>query len=82
MLCFGHVSAGDVATVRAGVTDIDLVDGQDAGHFRGMRQSLAVGLRFHAAVCLVTRKRSENRSSKHGVVCLSIMLPGSTSLPG
>lgn len=82
MLCFRHVSAGDVATVRAGVIDVDLVDGQDAGHFRGMRKSLAVGLRFHAAVGLVTREEAENGISKPGVVCLSNVLPGCTSLPG
>lgn len=55
LLNLRHVSAGDVAAIRAGVIGVDLVDGQDAGNFCGVRQSFTVGLDFHPAVCLVTR---------------------------
>lgn len=84
-LCLANlrrVGAGDVAAIRASVVDIDLVDSQDASNFRGMSQSLTVGLSIHPAVCLVTRKKSESHISKHLVVFLSTALRVCTSLPG
>lgn len=76
------VNAGDVAAVRASVSDIDPVDGQDANSLCGMRQSFTMGLSLHP-VRLVRRNSLKFRFLIIDVLQrASNMLPLRTSLPG